>query len=117
MKKMLRWVPLVLLGLVMILAGGAKLAGLPEVHDSFAKMGLPEWFGYFIGLAELLAGIAMFVRKWTALAATGLIPVMIGAAYYHITYEVPSAIPAVIFIGLAVYAIFIRKQDAIWYPV
>ncbi|GHE78730.1 hypothetical protein GCM10011501_03230 [Thalassotalea profundi] len=117
MKKMLLWVPLVLLGLVMILAGGAKLAGLPELHDSFAKMGLPEWFGYFIGLAELLAGIAMFVRKWTALAATGLIPVMIGSTYYHIAYEVPSAVPSVIFIGLAVYAIFIRKKDAIWYPV
>ncbi|MEO9945735.1 MAG: DoxX family protein [Paraglaciecola sp.] len=102
MKKILLWVPLVLLGLVMILAGGAKLAGLPEVHASFAKMGLPQWFGYFIGLAELLAGIAMFVRKWTTLAATGVIPVMIGAVYYHIAYEEPSAIPALIFIALAV---------------
>lgn len=117
LKVVLPWIPLVLLGLIMILAGGAKLAGIPEVHDSFAKMGLPEWFGYFIGLAELLAGIAMFVRKWTALAATGLIPIMAGATYYHIVYEVPSAVPSVIFIVLAVYAIFMRKRDAIWYPI
>lgn len=116
-EKILLWVPLVLLGLIMILAGGAKIAGLSKVHASFAKMGLPEWIGYFIGGAALLAGIAMFVHKWTALAPSGVIPVMIGAVYFHITYEEPAAIPAVIFIGLAVYAIFIRKKDAIWFPV
>lgn len=116
LKITLSWLPFVLLGLSMIMAGGAKLSGVPELHASFAKMGLPEWFGYFIGLAELLAGIAMFIRKWTALAATGLIPIMIGATYYHIAYEVPSAVPSIVFIALAVYAVIARKRDAIWYP-
>ena len=116
LKITLYWLPFVLLGLSMIMAGGAKLAGVPELHASFAKMGLPEWFGYFIGLAELLAGIAMFIRKWTALAATGLIPIMMGATYYHIAYEVPSAVPSIVFIALAIYAVIARKRDAIWYP-
>lgn len=116
LKITLSWLPLVLLGLSMIMAGAGKLAGVPELHASFAAMGLPEWFGYFIGLAELLAGIAMFVRKWTALAAFGLIPIMIGATYYHIAYQVPSAVPAIVFIILAVYAVIVRKKEANWYP-
>lgn len=116
-KKVMSWLPLILLGLPLIGAGGAKLAGIEQLHASFAQMGLPQWFGYFIGLAELAAGIAMFVPRWTALAATGLIPIMIGAAYFHITYAVPSPVPSFIFLVLALYAIAFRKRDAIWYPI
>ncbi len=115
-KNILTWVPLVLLGLPLIGAGGAKLAGVPELHASFSAMGLPEWFGYFIGLAELSAGIAMFTPRLTALAGLGLIPIMLGASYYHIAYNVPSAVPSFIFLLLAVYAIVLRKKEAIWFP-
>lgn len=116
MKTALTWLPLVLLGLPLIGAGGAKLAGVPELHASFSAMGLPTWFGYFIGLAELLAGIAMFMPRLTALAGVGLVPIMLGAAYYHIAYNVPSAVPAIVFLLLAIYAVAIRKQNAIWLP-
>lgn len=115
-KTILSWLPLVLLGLPMLFAGGAKLAGVPELHTSFSQLGLPTWFGYFIGLAEFAAGIAIFTKRWSALAATGLIPIMLGATYYHIAFDVPSAIPSLVFIILAVYAIVLRKKEAIWYP-
>ncbi|MEZ9056861.1 DoxX family protein [Vibrio pelagius] len=115
-KKIVPWLPLVLLGVSLIGAGGAKLAGVPELHASFSAMGLPVWFGYFIGLAELLAGGAMFVPRLTALSGLCLIPIMIGAAYYHIAYGVPSAIPSFVFLALALYAIVLRKKEAIWFP-
>ena len=115
-KKYLPQVPVVFLALPMIFAGGAKLAGVPELHQSFAAMGLPEWFGYFIGLAELAAGIGLFIPRLSALAATGLIPIMAGAAYFHIAYAVPSAVPALVFIALAGYAIWLRRKNAVWYP-
>ena len=51
-----------------------------------------------------------------ALAATGIIPIMLGAFYFHVTYEVPSPAPAVVFIVLAAYAIYFRRNQAIWYP-
>lgn len=116
-KTVFSWVPLVLLGLPMIAAGGAKLAGVPDLHASFSQMGLPDWFGYFIGACEIAAGIAMFIPRLTALAATGLIPIMIGAAYFHFAYAVPSPVPAIVFIALCIYAIVLRKKDAIWYPI
>ena len=40
-KTVLSWGPLVLLGIPMIAAGGAKLSGVPELHASSSQMGLP----------------------------------------------------------------------------
>jgi len=61
-------------------AGGiAKLAGVPYVHSSFPKLGLPGWFGYFIGACEVLGAIALLIRPLSALAALGIGIIMVGA--------------------------------------
>jgi putative oxidoreductase len=116
LKKTAQWTPTVLLALPMIVFGSAKLAGVPDVLASFATMGLPGWFGYAVGCAEVLGGIGLLIPRLSALAATALIPIMLGALYFHITYEVPSAAPAMVFILLAAYTIFSRKNQAIGYP-
>ena len=115
-KTIAQWAPIVLLALPLIAFGSAKLAGVPDLHASFQAMGLPAWFGYVIGGAEVLGGIGLLIPRLSALAATGIIPIMLGAIYFHLTYEVPSAAPALVFILLAVYTIFSRKNQAIWYP-
>lgn len=109
----LKLVPLALLALPMLFAGGAKLLGVADMHASFAMMGLPLWFGYFIGGAELIAGIALFVPRLAAPAAVGLIPIMLGAVYFHLSYQIPSAVPAVVFIVLSLYVIAIRRDAAL----
>lgn len=103
LKKSIYWLALSLLALSMIAAGAGKLAGVAELHVSFQSMSLPTWFGYFIGLLEFLAGISLFITKLRAIAALSLMPVMIGAAYYHIVYNAPSAIPALLFLVLSLY--------------
>ena len=40
---------MVLVALFLVPAGSATLAGMPQMHASFAILGLPAWFGYFIG--------------------------------------------------------------------
>jgi len=103
LKKSTYWLGLALLALSMIGAGAGKLAGVAELHISFQSMNLPTWFGYFIGLLEFLAGVTLFITKFRAIAALSLMPVMIGAAYYHIAYNIPSAIPALLFLVLSLY--------------
>ncbi|TDO96737.1 DoxX family protein [Marinomonas balearica] len=115
-NKIKNWLPVILLALPIIGAGGAKLAGIPELHQSFETMGLPSWFGYFIGAAEVTAGIGLLVPRWSALAATGLLPILLGAIYFHLTYGVPSPAPAAVFLVLAVLVIFMRRKQAIWFP-
>lgn len=81
-----------------------KLAGVPYVHSSFPKLGLPGWFGYFIGVCEVLGSIALFVRPLSAIAALGIGIIMVGATYYHATYTpIAQAIPALVMLLLCIY--------------
>jgi putative oxidoreductase len=93
-------------------AGVAKLAGVPYVHSSFPKMGLPGWFGYFIGACEVLGPIGLSIRPLRALAAVGIAIIMIGATYYHAVYTpVVQAAPALVLTVLCVYIFFKARAD------
>lgn len=45
----------------------------------FASLGLPGWFGIFVMIWELAAGIALIVGIWPRLAALLIAPDLIGA--------------------------------------
>ncbi|MCJ8308856.1 MAG: DoxX family protein [Rhizobiaceae bacterium] len=87
-------------------AGVAKLMGVPAVHGSFEMMGLPSWFGYFIGLAEAAGAVGLLMARTRKLAAAGLIIIMIGAIYFHIAYAIPSALPATVLLILCALTIY-----------
>lgn len=104
------WISLGLTSLAFILAGLAKLAGVEQMHMSFAVMGLPAWFGYFIGACELSGGIALNVRKLSSYAACGLLIIMGGAIFFHTLYDsVANGIPAVV-LSLLLINILVRRQ-------
>lgn len=96
-------------------AGGVgKLAGVPYVHSSFPKLGLPAWFGYFIGACEVLGSVALFVRPLRAIAAVGLGIIMVGATYYHATYTpIIQAAPAIVLGILCLYIFSKTRSDAL----
>lgn len=114
LKTIAQWTPTALLALSLIAFGSAKLAGVPDFHLSFETMGLPTWFAYVIGCAEILGGVGLLIPRLSALAAIGILPIMFGALYFHLTYDMPSAVPAVVFILLAVYTIYSRRNQAFW---
>lgn len=103
-KNWLLWIAIALVVLYAGAGGIAKLAGVPYVHSSFPKLGLPPWFGYFIGVCEVLGCMALFVRPLRALAAAGIGIIMVGATYYHAVYTpVIQAAPAFVLLLLCVY--------------
>ena len=109
-KKYSIWLAISLASLVLLAAGGAKLAGVPEVHKSFAILGLPSWFGYFIGVCEVAGAIGLFIRPFSALAAIGISIIMLGALYFHIFYTpLAQGIPALIVLALCAY-IFTQRR-------
>lgn len=106
------WIAIALVVLYVGAAGVAKLAGVPYVHSSFPKLGLPGWFGYFIGACEVLGSIALFIRPLRALAAFGIAIIMVGATYYHAVYTpIFQAAPAFILVILNVYVFWISRTD------
>ncbi len=86
-------------------AGVGKLMGTEMLHQSFAMMGMPSWFGYFIGACELAGAVGLILLQTRKLAAAGLIIIMIGAVYFHLSYGVPSPVPAIVLIILLLLTI------------
>jgi len=106
------WIAIALVALYVGAGGIAKLAGVPYVHSSFPKLGLPAWFGYFIGVCEVLGPIGLLVRPFSALAAMGIGIIMIGATYYHAAFTpVFQAAPAFVLTILCAYIFFKRRTD------
>ena len=101
------------LALIVGFGGAAKLAGVPSAHASFQVLGLPSWFGYFIGTCEVLGAIALFIRPLSALAALGLGIILLGAVYFHIVHTpIAHATPAILALALSVY-IGLKRRTAI----
>lgn len=87
--NILLWIIQILLALLFLFAGGTKLVLSMETMQSMAspnQVHLPELFIRFIGVCEVLGALGLVlpgifrIRKGlTALAATGLTIIMIGA--------------------------------------
>jgi len=100
------------MGLVTLGGGGAKLAGVPEVHQSFSLMGLPAWFGYFIGACEVAGAIGIWIRPLSALAAAGIAIIMLGANYFHVVHTpIAQTIPALVILLICIYIFRTRRGD------
>jgi len=112
MKKYGVWLAIGIAALVLVGAGGAKLAGVPEVHRSFFILGLPPWFGYFIGVCEIAGAIGLFIRPLSAAAAAGIIVIMLGALYFHGVYTpMAQGIPALVVMLLCGYIVAERRTS------
>jgi putative oxidoreductase len=111
-RKYALWIAIALVVLYVGAGGAAKLAGVPYVHSSFPKMGLPGWFGYFIGTCEVLGCIGLLIRPLRDLAALGIGVIMVGATYYHATYTpILRAAPAFVLVILSGYIFWTARSE------
>ena len=78
-KKIIYYLLLTLVSLLFIMASYSKLTDAPAAAAGFAQAHLPHWFMYFIGLAELLGGIALWIPKFSKWATYGLYIILAGA--------------------------------------
>lgn len=112
-RTIMMWISLGLASLAFAAAGAAKLAGIEAVHASFAIMGLPVWFGYFIGLCELAGAFGLWLRRTSPYASAGLFIIMLGAIFFHLVYEAfPNAIPAIVLAVLTAFIFLTRRVES-----
>ena len=98
------------LALIVGAAGIAKLMGVPMVHQSFGILGLPSWFGYFIGAAEVAGAVGLFIPSLSRLAAGGLAIIGAGAVYFHVMHTpLSQGIPAMVVLALAIFIAVKRR--------
>lgn len=67
-----------------LMAGGAKLAGAPEMVGLFDVIGVGQWFRYLTGAIEVSAALMLLVPALAFYGAALLIPTMIGAILTHL---------------------------------
>ncbi len=78
-KTIAFWALKIVLAALFVAAAGAKLAGVQQMVDEFNQIGLGQWFRYFTGATEALAGVLLLVPSTTVYAAAYLTLVCIGA--------------------------------------
>lgn len=110
-NKIASWVLITVLALMMLLSGGMKLAGSPELLANFQGWGYAVWFFYLIGALEVLGAIGLFIPKLRTLAALGLLGLMIGALGTHLIHgEYDQSAGSIIALALSGSVVFLRKQ-------
>lgn len=104
--KYLIWVGMALVSLVMLAGGASKLTGNEMALASFSKLGLPAWFGTFIGVAEIAGAFGIWLKRTSALAALGIAIIMAGALYYHIMFPpLAAGVPAAVVLSICAFII------------
>src|SRR3984885_36795 len=78
------WILAVLLAVVFIFAGGAKLLGARAMVQEFAQIGIGQWFRYFTGILEVSGAIGVLIPKYRFGAALQIAVVMVGATAANI---------------------------------
>lgn len=92
----------VVLSLVFLASGGAKLASLEFETVAFERWGYPLWFMYLTGAVEVAGGIGLLIRRFSALAAAGLAMMMVGAVATHVVHaEWGMLAAAAVILGLS----------------
>lgn len=76
----------VILAVIFLLSGAAKLAGLDFEIQAFARWGYPVWFMYLVGVIEVSGAAMLMIRPLRALAAAGLSLFMVGPIVTHVLH-------------------------------
>lgn len=106
----------ILLGLFFTPEGVIKWTHIGPSTARFIHFRYPRWFRYATGVVEVLVGIGLLVGLWlpaiAALAALLLIVEMLIAIYSHLVRGkdafVPDAVPAAVFLVMALVVLSIR---------
>ena len=108
-KKILMWICVVLLALQFLAASAGKLMGAAE--ENFIRWGYTTTFMYIVGALELICVVGLFIPNFRKRAALGIIVIMIGAAYTHLTHdEAIRVIHNVVLVLLAIGVITLSKE-------
>src|ERR1043166_7704052 len=80
-----------LVGLVLLAAGYAKLTGMGFVAEPFAMIGLGKTFLILAGTAEVLAGLCLLFPRSGVIGALLLATVMVGTLGATVGHEIGRA--------------------------
>jgi uncharacterized membrane protein YphA (DoxX/SURF4 family) len=107
------WVLSIVAALAFTFAGAIKLAGNVQAVTMFAQFGLPPWFVYLVGIAEIAGSVLLLVPWRPSIGAAILCCVAAGAAFECLAHEQAAFAPmAPVLAALAVAGTLLRGARA-----
>ncbi len=97
----------IILGLLYLVAGVAKLAGAKPMAEQFDEFGLGPTTMRAVGAAEVAAAVGLQIASLRVFAAAGMIAMMLGALYHHRRADHPAQASGPAVIVLVASAIFV----------
>ena len=108
------WVLCGLLAAAFAFSGGAKVFG-GLAAEGAGHFGYSEGFMRFIGVCELAGAIGLLVPRLATWAAAGLLVIMGGAVYSHVTTDpISQAAPAAVLLLLLLGVVRLRRGRALF---
>jgi uncharacterized membrane protein YphA (DoxX/SURF4 family) len=107
------WFLQVLIALVFLSAGTAKLLGVPMMIQIFEGVGVGQWFRYLTGAVEVSGAVLLLVPGKAAYGAAVLAATMVGAALTHIPLIGGSLLPALVLLGLSGTVVWLRRDQLV----
>ncbi|MDX2190998.1 MAG: DoxX family protein [Bacteroidota bacterium] len=101
------------LGVAHLIFGATKLIGQPDLTKEFTEMWqFPLWFMYFVGIAQVLGGLALFIRQLRMPASLAMALIMIGAIVTTIiSGQIVNVIICFVVLVLCLITFIVRLKD------
>lgn len=101
----------ILLTLVFVGAGGAKLAGVEMMVTTFDQIGFGQSFRYFTGAVEVIGAALLWLPRRQVIGAAVLGGTMVGAVMTHLFILGPSTLPAIVLGLLCAAVLYIYRAQ------
>jgi uncharacterized membrane protein YphA (DoxX/SURF4 family) len=112
LKVSTQWILQILLAVVFLSVGVAKLTGVEAMVKTFETIGLGQWFRVFVGALEVVAGLLMFSSVYSAIGATLILFTMLGALLTHLFIIGGNAMPAFILGSLSAFLLALKRGES-----
>jgi uncharacterized membrane protein YphA (DoxX/SURF4 family) len=106
-----KWTLQILLALVYLAAGSAKLAGAPMMVQVFEVIGFGQWFRIVTGSVEIVGALALLTPRFAGPAALWLGTTMVCAAFAHILFLGNSPLPPLVLLGFNLVLVWVRRDQ------
>lgn len=102
----------VVLTIVFLGAGAAKLAGADTYVQTFAGWGYPQWSRLLIGALEILFAIALWIPRARAIGGIGLSILMLGAIVSYARHDAGQSIGiSLLLLILSAFVAWARRYE------
>ena len=87
-----------IISLMLLYSSMLKLVGFPGMEESFLVWGYSKTFMIIIGVIELILSIIIFAKPTRVIGLSGLVFLMIGALFTHISNDEYDQITTALFL-------------------